>query len=82
MTDRRLRSAYHRDVRARTRGLVLWDNYREVEFTLSDVNEALEFLFVAVADLAGPRGGQLCLRAARVKPVPLRGTTVPGSDSS
>jgi hypothetical protein len=53
-----------------------------VEFTLSDVNEALHFLLVAVADLAGPRGGQLCLLAARVKAVPLRGTTVPGSDSS
>ena len=46
--------------------------------TLSAVNEALHFLLVAVADLAGPRGGQLCLRAARVT----RGTTVPESDSS
>jgi len=64
-------------------GLVLWDNYREAEFTLSDVNEALHFLLVAIADLAGLRGGQLCLLdAARVKAVPFRGTTVPGSDSS
>jgi hypothetical protein len=37
---------------------------------------------VAIADLAGPRGGQLCLRAARVTAVPLRGTTVPGLDGS
>jgi hypothetical protein len=29
-----------------------------------------------------PRGGQLCLRAARVKAVPFRETTVPGSDGS
>ena len=68
MTDRRLRSACHRDVRIRTRGIVLWDNYREVEVTLSDVNDTLHFLLVAVADLAGPRGGQLGLRAARVTP--------------
>ena len=80
----RLRPRLHCDVGTRAWGLVLWDNYREAEFTLSDVNEALHFLLVAVADLAGARGGQLCLclRAARVKAVPLRGTTVPGSDSS
>ena len=51
-------------------GLVLWDNYREAEFTLSVLNETLHFLLVAVADLALPRGRQLCLHAARVKPVP------------
>ena len=47
------------------------------------MNEALHFLLVAVAHLAGLLGGQLCLLdAARVKAVPFRGTTVPGSDSS
>jgi hypothetical protein len=33
-------------------GLVLWDNDREAELTLSVVNEALHCLLVAVADLA------------------------------
>ena len=70
-----LRPGLHRDVRVRTLGLVLWDNDREAERTLSVLNEALHFLHVAVADLAGPRGGRL---AARVTAVPLRGTTVPG----
>ena len=79
----RLRPRLHCDVGTRAWGLVLWDNYREAEFTLSNVNEALHFLLVAVAHLAGLLGGQLCLLdAARVKAVPFRGTTVPGSDSS
>jgi hypothetical protein len=73
-----LRPGLHRDVRVRTLGLglVLWDNDREAELTLSVVNEALHRLLVAVADLA--RGGRLCLRADRVTAVPHRGTTVPG----
>jgi len=52
-------------------GLVLWDNYREAECTLSILNAELHLLLVAVAGLALPRGRQLCLHAARVKPVPL-----------
>jgi hypothetical protein len=71
-----LRPGLHRDVRVRPLGLVLWDNDREADLTLSGVNEALHCLLVAVADMA--RGGRLCLRAARVTAVPLRGTTVPG----
>ena len=62
--------------------LGLSGNYREAELILNIANEALRSLLVAVVVLAGaPVAGHFALALLR-KPVPLRGTTVPGSDSS
>jgi hypothetical protein len=63
--------------------LVVSGIYREAELVLNIANEALHPLFVAVAVLAGASWQEaLPWCCSRVKPVPLRGTTVPESDSS